>query len=351
MKFAFSAFLVCAFSTVFGQIEITSGHLPDADDVLIQYPAIFPGDVDLEFSGPDFTWEFGEDVIQLTGLSQNTQCYDIDNTPLAFQFLFNNPFDPEHNSDFGIGVESFDLAGFVTIENAYQYYQNRSDRYAITGFAASLNNIPAGAVSNPVDVIYELPLNYADAHTSHSETSLEVPTLFAYHQELDRSSIVDGWGTLNILGESYEVLRVRQEVTGSDSVYVELLGNGFLLERPLSVIYTWLSTEFKTPVLEATSTNGMITDVRVADIPSVVRGKKDEPRLTVYPVPACDRITIAGNTSAENRYEIFDISGRICSTGKMNQNTVEVSGLTEGNYVIRIVEKDRATTAKFTVAR
>lgn len=349
MKIVALVFATAICSIASAQIEITSNHLPDANDVLIQYPAAFQGEVDLEATGPDFLWDFGGDVLTLVGPAQNTICNDVSDTPLTFQFLFNNPFNPEHNSNFGLGVESFDLAGFITVENAYQYYQNRSDRYAITGFAASLNDIPAGAQGNPVDVIYELPLQYGDSHTSNSALELEVPTLFSYFQEQTRVSEVDGWGTLNILGDTYEVLRVRQELTGNDSAFVELFGNGFNFERPLSVVYEWLSTEFKTPVLRVVTTGGVPSSILVADIPSRV-SEVESTSLLVFPNPTTEQLTV-NQVTPNSPYSVYNTEGKMVLTGNLNTASINVQSLPIGHYTLHVLDKAQLRTASFMVSK
>lgn len=349
MKFVAALAASCIPFFITAQIEITSDHLPDANDVLIQYPATFQGDVDVEATGANYTWDFGGDVLQLIGAPQTTNCNDVGDTPLTFQFLFNNPFDPEHNSDFGIGVESFDLAGFITVENAYQYYQNRSDRYAITGFAASLNDIPAGAQGSPVDIVYELPMQFGNTHTSNSSLELEVPTLFSYFQEQTRVSEVDGWGTLNILGDTYEVLRVRQELTGTDSAYVELLQNGFNFERPLTIVYEWWSTEFKTPVLRVTSTGGVPSSILVADIPSKISEANDDV-LNLFPNPSYEFIFVEHSVS-NAPFEIFDMKGRKVMQGTLNNNRIEIKSLPNGKYTLRVKDSNQLLTTSFMVVK
>jgi len=347
-----SAFFIalCFFSSnAFAQVSITTNDLPDAGDVLIQYNALLQGAPETELTGEDFTWDYDGDIVNLIGTTTTTNCFNVDDTPIAFQFLFNNPFNPEHNSDYGVGVESFDLAGFVTVTDAYQYFQNRSDRFAITGFGASLSGIPAGAQNIPVDVVYELPMTFGDSHESFSQGLLEVPTLFTYRQQQTRASEVDGWGTLNILGSSYDVIRVRAVLNGADSVYVNQFSFGFNLPRPEIVEYKWISPQFKTPVLQITQTNGINTSVLVADLPTNVRENKLT-ALSVYPNPTSDVIRVA-DVAFGTPYQILNAAGQQVMNGRTANGEIDVRELPQGLYILQINTGNSVSSAKLTIVR
>ncbi len=343
----FIAFTLC--TALQAQVTINSNNLPDAGDVLIQFNALLQGEPDIEDTGENFTWNYDGDIVNLTGTTTTTDCFNVDDTPFAFQFLFNNPFNPEHNSDYGIGVADFDLAGFVSVTDAYQYYQNRSDRFAITGFGASLNGIPTGAQSNPVDVIYELPMTYGDSHVSYSEANLEVPTLFAYRQEQTRESEVDGWGTLQILGASYDVIRVRAVLNGEDSIYVDQFSFGFNLPRPEIIEYKWISPLYKTPVLQITRSNGVNTSVLVADLPtSVVEEETND--LLIYPNPSSDAIRV-NNVAYGTPYTIVNSSGQKVMSGTISNSEINVRTLPQGLYFLQINSGNTSTSTKLTIVR
>jgi Putative metal-binding motif len=247
------------------QITIQSSHLPDAGDVLLQVPHTLLGNFDPENVGSDFTWTLTEEDLLNLGGGTPINCIDVGSTPITYQFLFNNPFDPEHNADFAYGVEAFD-AGGVTFEDAYYYMQNNDQRYANVGLGATVNGIPLPAQSDPVDVIYELPLEFGDGNTSDSELLIEIPTIATYKLTQNRVNTVDGWGTLNLLGQTFEVLRVKSVINASDSIYIDALGFGQSIDRPEAIEYKWLSHDFKVPVLQINSNAGIVTAVLLAPL-------------------------------------------------------------------------------------
>jgi hypothetical protein len=248
-----------------------------------------------------------------------------------------------------VGVESFDLGGFVTVTDAYQYFQNRSDRFAVTGFGASLSGIPAAAQSTPVDIVYELPMTFGDSHESFSQSLLEVPTLFTYRQQQTRVSEVDGWGTLNILGSSYDVIRVRAVLNGTDSVYVNQFSFGLNLPRPEIVEYKWISPQFKTPVLQIQRTNGINTSVLVADLPTNV-SESNASELSIYPNPSSDLIRVSDITSG-TPYQILNAAGQKVMNGLISNSEIDVRSLPQGLYFLQINSGTAMTAAKLTIVR
>lgn len=338
MKILYSLLGICVSASLFAQVEIVSTNLPDADDVLIQENATLLTDVDLEIAGPDAVWSFDFDVLQPLNQETTTNCLDVASTPITYQFLFNNPFDADHNSDFAIGVDEFSVGATFTVEDAYFYYQNRSDRYAITGMGATLSGIPLGAQADPVDVIYELPLNYEDASTSDSEILFEVPETFTYRLQQSRSNVVDGWGTINIWGQSFDVLRVRTEIEANDSVYINFISNGFAIDRPLTVEYKWLSPLYKVPVLQVNTAGGIVTQVLVADIYTAVE-EQSAIELNVFPNPATDFITLQGNVKSNATMEVYNAQGQKMFSGMIPPSRqLDVSSWNAGMYFIAITQ-------------
>lgn len=336
---------VCASTFLFAQVEIVSSNLPDANDVLVQQNATLLTDIDPEISGPNAVWNFDFDVLQPTNTTTTTNCLDVSATPFTFQFLFNNPFDADHNSDFAIGVDQFDVAGMLTVEDAYFYYQNRSDRYAITGMGASLNSIPLGAQGDPVDVVYELPLNYEDQSSSDSEILFTLPETFTYRLQQSRSNNVDGWGTINIWGQSFDVLRCRTEIEANDSIYINQFSIGFALDRPLTVEYKWMSPLYKVPILQITTTGGVVSSVLTADIYTSVE-EKDANTFSMYPNPANNFITINGDFTPNDMVTITNAQGQIVFSGNVpSSRNIDISTFTNGLYVVSIYG-EKETTSK-----
>jgi hypothetical protein len=143
------------------QISITSAELPQANDTLVTQPGTLLTEVDLESTGSNHFWDFGPSILTIQPASTTLPCYDVNDTPLAYQFLFNNPFlYPNHNSEFGLGAESISLTG-ITLENIYMYFKNSNSQYSITGMGASINGIPLAAQKIDTELIFNTGIRCA----------------------------------------------------------------------------------------------------------------------------------------------------------------------------------------------
>lgn len=331
------------------QITITTNHLPDADDTLVTRNATLLEDVDLESTGANHVWNFDFDILQPLNLNPDVICYDVNETPFVYQYLFNNPFDPAHNSDFGIGVQQAGIAA-ISFENAYMYYQNSNTKYAITGMGASINGLPLAAHMNEPDLLYNLPLVFNSLDTSHTNMEFDVPQLGYYGLEQERSYHCDGWGTLNIWEQSFQVLRVRSVVNAADSIFTSFVNLGIRLPRPETITYEWLSTTHIEPILKITTTAGVVTQVQTADIyeaPSSV-GEVNLQSMIAYPNPANDELHILGILSSNAKATIYDGHGRkVLSETIGKDNTIHIAELGEGFYCVMIESDQRVNRLRF----
>jgi hypothetical protein len=331
-SFYLISFFFISILNSYAQVEITTQNLPQADDILITQNATLLQEVDLEATGENATWDFGPEVLMYMGTNNSITCYDVDETPFAYQFLFNNPFDPAHNSDFGVGIESIELGTF-TFEDAYQYYQNNSSKYAITGMGVSISSIPIAAQAFDPDIIYDLPLNYNDSGNSSTAMAFTIPEIGYWGSNQERTYAVDGWGTLLINGLSLDVLKYRTVVNGSDSLFSDLFGFGTTLPRPETIEYRWLSPLYNVPVLQITTQGGFITTVLTANI-FVSSVPELNAEMTVYPNPAKDVLTIQ-NGSAGADISIYALNGQFIQKLRLsNTNTFDISSFAPGIYCI-----------------
>jgi Secretion system C-terminal sorting domain len=344
-KFCLGIVLVALHLTVHAQINITSAELPSAGDTLITQPANLLTDVNLESTGASHFWDFGPTVLAIQPATTALTCYDVNETPLAYQFLFNNPFlYPAHNSEFGLGAESISLTG-ITLENIYMYYKNSNGKYSITGMGASINGIPLAAHKNEPELIFNTPLDYSDLDTSHSEMSFDVPGFGYYGQVVDRNYQCDGWGTLSIAGLEFEVLRVRTEASGTDSLYSSTFGFGFMLPRPATTEYSWYATEFNVPLLQITVSEGIVTNVVTAPL-SLPEGIEEQSNSTIaYPNPANGIIQLI---TTSHDYLVCDTRGNeVWRNSEVRNPTIDCREWPSGVY--QLVDLTNGTTQKIVV--
>jgi hypothetical protein len=320
------------------QITIQHSHLPNEGDTLITRNATFTTDYDLEDTGADHDWNFSSDLLQPLNLNAGIPCYTLDELSFLDQAVFNNPFYEEYNSDFGLGFEQADL-GVVTFDESYQVYKNSGNVYAVTGVLSTINDIPLIAQMDDRDVIYDIPLTFGTSGSSNSQLEFEVPTLGFYGLDQTRSYECDGWGTINIWDQSFEVVRVRSVVNGSDSIYVDFIGNGLSFDRPETITYEWLSTEFIVPVLRVTTTGGLVTSIQTADIleETTVEALHMHHGVKIYPNPTTDQVQIWQAKGTICNYTLYASSGKFIQSGQFTETmTLDLQNLATGSYLLRI---------------
>ncbi|MCC6600956.1 MAG: T9SS type A sorting domain-containing protein [Crocinitomicaceae bacterium] len=322
-------------TTIHAQVLIESQHLPDEGDVLVTQSALLVTAFDPEDTGEEYTWNYGFDVLQPLGVSDETVCVDVDESPLVYQFLFNNPFDPQHNSDFAYGVDQFGISGF-NFEDAYFYFKKNGSQYTQTGAGVTINDIPAAAQGDPVDVIYPLPVSYPYENDGDSKLLFEVEGLGAYQVVQHRHNQCTGYGTLNIWGQSYEVLLIKTEIVATDSVFIDFIGQGQSFARPVLVEYKWMSPDLKVPVLQINTSGGIVSSVRTADIYTGIKDVQELLPLAVFPNPVNEKLQVSGIQNGDS-YMIIDDTGRIVERGVYDANkAIEISDLVQGSYFFSV---------------
>jgi hypothetical protein len=336
-KLLFAVSLIAPFC-LSAQITITKNDLPLGGDILAQENATITGTFDEGDTGPNHVWNFDESNLTLTGNIQQQECVDISTTPFAYQVFFNSPFDSEHNSDFAVGLASIggSTQGLpVTLEDIYSYYQNSNSRYAIVGVGATVSGIPIPQQADPVDVVYDYPVAFGDLHTSVSEQVIQIPTLGYRKTNQTRVNEVDGWGTVNYFGTSYNAIRVKTTISASDSIYVDLLGFGFQFDRPEAVEYKFLVHEWMVPLVQVNYTAGTNSGVLVASQPvSVV--ENSAPQFAVFPNPTTERLTVNCEGANNVPFAVFDMEGKRVLEGSLSNNSqIEVSALAYGLYFLK----------------
>ena len=95
----------------------------------------------------------------------------------------------------------------------------------------------------------------------------------------------------------------------------------------------------------------LIDSVRVADLTGIK--EMDNTALKLYPNPASEHLYISldGRTQNVMSVTIADISGRIVLTDNVAANNMNISSLTDGVYVIRVINGDKSYIRRLVIQR
>lgn len=334
----YPAFLVLALSglAAFPQITITQADMPSAGDTVRFRTTTTTANA--ATTGAGHTWDFSSLV---AGAAVADTTVSVGSTPLAYQLFFNNSLlYPEHKANFAMRGPSIGMQG-VSLTNLFDYYKNNSAGYRNVGFGANLNGLPTSTQRNPVDWIYRFPMNYGNTDSSFSHFQVSVPTLGFYGQDQMRRNEVDGWGTLILPTDTFEVLRVKSRLARTDTIYINQLSMGFAVPEPETIEYKWIAQGMKEPVLQINTSGGVNTLVRFyyhpVDISTGVAATTAREGLRTWPNPAASLLHVEGaGTSA---LLMLGADGRVVRTLPASApgaaRSVDVGGLAPGTYVLR----------------
>lgn len=242
-------------SAAASQITITSEDMPQPD---VTYPLVNAAILDLSLSaiiGADATW----DASDLTALIDAPLTpVDINDANISAALVFNSPFNSAYQCDFYLPTElpDFGMDLDIPLEGFNNFYQTGGDAYAIAGVGLSAMGFDLPVTYDDIDEILPLPLEYGETLTSTAAFQLDLTGIFSYGLSQSREVEVDGWGTLVLPSGSYEVLRTRTELTATDDIFIEQLGEPFSIDRE-QVTYQWWGAGMGFPLLEITEVFGL----------------------------------------------------------------------------------------------
>ena len=326
---------ICMGITASAQITIGTGDMPSAGDTVRYQTSTTTAD--MADTGPAHQWDFS--ALVPGGEAADTMV-TVGSTPVLYQFFFNNALlYPANKANYAVRGADLGIQGF-TLSNVFNYYKTNSDGFRDVGFGANLNGLPTSVQRTPVDHIYRFPMNFGDQDSSASHFQVSIPTLGFYGQDQMRRNEVDGWGTLILPADTFEVLRVKSRIERRDTVHIDQFNIGFAIPEPETIEYKWIAQGMDEPVLQVTSVGGVNTVVRFFYQPdSITTGiaAVNKPELMrAWPNPASTVLHIEG--TSHGSLELVAADGRVVRVitgGSHGARTIDVSGLAPGPYTLR----------------
>ncbi|HRH68031.1 MAG TPA: FG-GAP-like repeat-containing protein [Flavobacteriales bacterium] len=147
------------------------------------------------------------------------------------------------------------------------------------------------------------------------------------------------WSNTNGIGARITVMsasgpHIREVRSGDGFRYMSSLNAHFGLGTDPAV----LQVEVRWP----SGTVDVIADVDINSTLVVVEGQFNgvaehaAPALTIFPVPATDRLTVSGAHAPNSAVRVFDTTGKLVLQGQLAANTLDVAVLNCGFYVLEV---------------
>jgi len=258
MKKFFTSICLLISSLSFAQISILSTDIPRVNDTM-RYSETIVGisAAQAAKTGIDTIWDF----TNLKAASQDIEkFYAPSATPYILQFGLLNAATYGIKDDALNALASFGSFSGIKIENVYGFYKNTTAANVLMG-----RGIPLAINFSPRDTVYKFPLNFGDIDTTYFKGTATIPSVGGISQQGRRVTKVDGWGLIKTPYGQFNCIRIRTDITETDTIDITT----FKLPIPNNrTIYTWYAKNEHYPILEITQTTGLAAalTIRYKDI-------------------------------------------------------------------------------------
>lgn len=345
--FIFSLFLGFA-GTALTQITLQVNDFATSDDT-VRLSLANPITIDLQNTGANAVWDFS----QLSAQSQSLINYN----PIGFGSLLiiatygpiaATPYKATYfNLTNDLPLDQFSAFLPIELSNLSQYTRRTSSQINSIGYSIDVQGQGLPFKSDTIETRYELPLHFNDTYTSRGYTYIDLnpATDIKFIQHRERTSVVDGWGTVTTPLGTFQALRIRHDITENDSIYQTFFGAGTWIAPPSFVTteYEWWTTGKKEFLVKATvggfGQNGGAATIEYQDIYLGLDASTDEVNFTFdfYPNPAAEWCFFKSSIPFD-LIELTDLNGQVVAqhhNAALN-GYFDISELQTGTYTMSI---------------
>ncbi len=330
------------------QIAVTSASYPNVGD----FPRFSNSNdfaIDYTFTGPNSTWDYSnlqassQKIIEYFGPSDLTGIASVLYGSFAPTKYKTTTFYESNDIPFA------QISQFlpVSIDKLYLYNRKTTDSLTNIGLSLIMQGLNVPFRSDTVDKEYDYPLNFGNAYTSRSYTNMDLNPIqdAIWRRYRQRSSEVDGWGSITTPYGTFNALRIHHVITEQDSIYYDFGNGGTWISIPVPVAheYVWLSDTERFPLLTIRTSElagqEQATNVQYRDNYVLGFENLELSQVDVYPNPCTDIVIIESNK--EGILNLMSADGKVIESQSLNSyNYFDTSDLSQGVYYIKI-ESDK----------
>lgn len=354
-------FIAFSFSMSYAQVTITDTDFFSVNDTA-RVSETSDANIDFSTTGLNSVWDFST----LTANSQRLEkAYSISSAGVLVNFQFGPSAPPEYASSYyrpfdGIPFEDFSNFLPVNIEDINRIIKKDGDSLRYTGYSFKVDGQQVGFQSDTIETGYKFPLEYGDTYSSRGYTKMNFNPIFnaIFIQYRQRTTEVDGHGTLMTPFSTFDAIRVHHTINEQDSLYVEIQGFGTWvpIERTTHQYEWWAKDEMRPAMLIQTEeVNGSenVTSITYKDEYLGLDASLNEFNkfnTSVYPNPSSDLVNVETDVPVTS-IRVFDIQGKLMISHEANSMHEEVitSSLEQGIYTLLIATKKGTQVAKLVI--
>ena len=366
-KFYFAFFI----STLFyfnatAQITIDDTDFADANDTTRLSVAVWNPFLDFGATGANYNWDFSD-------LQWQSQYIDSFLNPIwtgpIYAFTFSNTIINPYRSNIAKKADNtlttFPILSSVFTDGINFYYKTQS-LYRQRGIGMKVSGFPTAVPMNHSDTLYRFPMDYGNMDSSWSDYDVSVPNLGGYLHKQKRVNEVDGWGTLTTPYGTFDVLRMRTEIRGSDSLFIDTLNFGIKIDNDIIREYKWFGKSQDVPLLQINTQAGILgqfpefefvtkivyrDSVRYEPV-GIFNSAQNEIQFRVYPNPSSGIffVSVPENLNSVS-LTLSDITGKLLLSHSLNNtfDRIDASELPKGVYIITLQSNEGKAQQKLIV--
>lgn len=348
------------------QVSITATDFANAGDTARMSVAVWNPLLDYKTTGANHTWDFSE-------LEWQSQYVDSFRNPTFthpfYAFTFSNlPINPYQSN---IAIKQDNLLTSIPIINTiftepYSFYLKNNSYYRQKGIGMKVSGIATSVPFSKPDTLYHFPIEFGNSDSSQSAYTVKIPQLGSYTHKQKRVNEVDGWGTLTTPYGTFDVVRVRTEIRGTDSLHIDSLSFGFAVQNDIVREYKWIGKNEKEPLLQIFTQAGFFGQIQTFEfvtkiiyrdsarfLPTGLSGVLSSTDMQIYPNPANNVVYIQTNDIAPNaQCQVYDLQGRLLYEASIERNSIQIIGTAawqKGLYVVQLSANGQTVQKKLLV--
>jgi len=354
-----SSFLLLKGSGCFSQITISESDFSiPGDTVRISVSGQTINDPVLTGSG--ITWDYSA----LTATSQFLREFtSIGFSPVQFTFGVLAPQDYQASYFIPENTLPVDqLNGFlpVSLSDPRSYQKSTIDSITKVGFSIKVSGIDVAFKSDTIETKYKFPMVFQQTFDTRGYTFIDLSPAadFKIKQQRSITSTVDGFGQLILPFGTFDVLRLKREISEIDSIYQTFFGTGTWIGTPptQTIEYEWIGQNNKEVLLKivVANANGS-SQIRTIEYQDNYLGLdagliENELNATIFPNPTNEGIQV-NSASILTKITLLDSKGSILAQMVGLDATTAVIGMNNyspGMYVVVIESAEALRTIRVT---
>ena len=344
---------------MFCQITLSGSDFALANDTIRMSQTMDPV-IDYTLTGSGFIWDFSG----LTATSQFLKYFQpISNSTILVQAEYGFTAPTEYKATYflesrDIPIDQLNQFLAAELSDLNQFSRKTNDSITSLGYSVSDNGQALPFKSDTIETHYKFPTNFEDTFSTRGYTYIDLNpvTDFKLKQYRQRTSVVDGFGTLITPFGTFEVLRIKSVINELDSVYQTFFGGGSWNVLPVTVTteYEWWAQGKDEAMLKilATENNGtpQIRSIEYQDIYLGLDASIEENsfELNLVPNPANNLISLESDLAID-QIKIISLDGSVVlkqNANNVSKAIIEISMLQAGVYFVEVSSGKFSATQK-----